>query len=239
MWLAGGGVKGGVVHGETDEFGYHAVRDKVQMHDLHATMLHLLGFDHTKLTFRFGGRDMRLTDVHGELVEKILRGCTANLNSITDSTQSFRSHSWPARIHPASRIVVISHAHNGPILEPMFPPNTGRGRRQQHSIKDIIDAIFYINANGCKWRDLPHDFPPYTSVSHHYTKWMRDGTWRRVNDALRAAVREEAGREPHPSAGAVDSQTTKAAPTGGHRGTTGARKPWAASVTSWSIPSSA
>jgi hypothetical protein len=72
IWLAGGGVKGGVVHGETDEFGYHAVRDKVHVHDLHATMLHLLGLDHKRLTVRFGGRDMRLTDVHGEIVQPIL-----------------------------------------------------------------------------------------------------------------------------------------------------------------------
>ena len=72
MWLAGGGTKGGTVVGETDDFGYHAVKDKVQVHDLHATALHLLGFDHKKLTYRFGGRDMRLTDVHGELVEKVL-----------------------------------------------------------------------------------------------------------------------------------------------------------------------
>jgi hypothetical protein len=72
VWLAGGGIKGGTIHGETDDFGYHAVKDKVQVHDLHATMMHLLGFDHTKLTFRFGGRDMRLTDVHGEVVKGIL-----------------------------------------------------------------------------------------------------------------------------------------------------------------------
>ena len=72
MWLAGGGVKGGTAYGATDEFGYHAVQDKVEIHDLHATMLLLLGFDHTKLTFRFGGRDMRLTDVHGEVVKGIL-----------------------------------------------------------------------------------------------------------------------------------------------------------------------
>jgi hypothetical protein len=72
IWLAGGGTKGGTIYGATDEFGYHAIQDKVQIHDLHATMLHLLGFDHTKLTFRFGGRDMRLTDVHGELVKGIL-----------------------------------------------------------------------------------------------------------------------------------------------------------------------
>lgn len=72
MWMAGGGVKGGTVYGETDEFGYYAVKDKVEMHDLHATMLHLLGFDHKKLTFRFGGRDMRLTDVHGNVLTKLL-----------------------------------------------------------------------------------------------------------------------------------------------------------------------
>jgi hypothetical protein len=72
MWLAGGGAKGGVIHGATDDFGYHAVQDKVEVYDLHATMLHLLGFDHKKLTFRFGGRDMRLTDVHGEVVKPIL-----------------------------------------------------------------------------------------------------------------------------------------------------------------------
>ena len=72
IWMAGGGVKGGIVHGETDEFGYKAQRGRVEIHDLHATMLHLLGIDHKKLTFRFGGRDMRLTDVHGNVVHEIV-----------------------------------------------------------------------------------------------------------------------------------------------------------------------
>jgi hypothetical protein len=72
MWLAGGGVKRGITLGESDEFGFNAVTDKVHVHDLHATILHLLGFDHTKLTHRFQGRDFRLTDVHGELVTKLL-----------------------------------------------------------------------------------------------------------------------------------------------------------------------
>jgi hypothetical protein len=72
MWMAGGGAKGGVVHGGTDEYGYFAVEGKVHVHDLHATILHLLGLDHTKLTFRYGGRDMRLTDVHGNVVREVL-----------------------------------------------------------------------------------------------------------------------------------------------------------------------
>jgi hypothetical protein len=72
MWLAGGGIKGGTIHGATDEYGYHVVENKVEIHDLHATMLHLLGLEHTRLTFRFGGRDMRLTDVHGHVIHEIL-----------------------------------------------------------------------------------------------------------------------------------------------------------------------
>ena len=72
IWLAGGGVKPGVTIGETDDFGFNIVKDKVSVHDLHATILHLLGFDHTKLTFRFQGRDFRLTDVEGEVVQKLL-----------------------------------------------------------------------------------------------------------------------------------------------------------------------
>lgn len=72
MWLAGGGIRGGMVHGATDEFGWYAVEKKVHVHDLHATILHLMGLDHEKLTYRFGGRDYRLTDVHGRVVNELL-----------------------------------------------------------------------------------------------------------------------------------------------------------------------
>ncbi len=72
MWLAGGGVKGGYVHGATDEFGFRAVEKKVHVHDLHATILHLLGFDHTRLTYRHASRDFRLTDVYGEVVKEVI-----------------------------------------------------------------------------------------------------------------------------------------------------------------------
>lgn len=72
MFLAGGGVRGGMSYGETDDFGFRAVKDKVHVHDLHATILHLLGIDHERLTFRYAGRDFRLTDVYGKVVKPIL-----------------------------------------------------------------------------------------------------------------------------------------------------------------------
>ena len=72
IWMAGGGIKGGISYGQTDELGYNAVEDVVHVNDLHATMLRLLGIDHTRLTYRFQGRDFRLTDVHGETVRGIL-----------------------------------------------------------------------------------------------------------------------------------------------------------------------
>ena len=72
IWLAGGGIKGGITHGATDELGYNAVEDVVTVHDLHATMLYLLGIDHKQLTYHYQGRDFRLTDVHGDVVHEIL-----------------------------------------------------------------------------------------------------------------------------------------------------------------------
>lgn len=72
MWLAGGGVRAGFAFGETDEFGHRAVRDVVHMHDLHATILHLLGLDHEQLTYQYAGRNFRLTDVHGRVVHDLL-----------------------------------------------------------------------------------------------------------------------------------------------------------------------
>ena len=72
MWLAGGGIKGGMTYGQSDEFGFAAMENKVLVHDLHATILHLMGLDHEKLTYRYSGRDFRLTDVHGHVVNEII-----------------------------------------------------------------------------------------------------------------------------------------------------------------------
>ena len=72
MWMAGAGVKGGFAHGATDDYGFYAERDKMHIHDVHATLLHLLGIDHEKLTYRHAGRDFRLTDVFGHVAHEIL-----------------------------------------------------------------------------------------------------------------------------------------------------------------------
>jgi hypothetical protein len=72
LWLAGGGIKPGIVHGETDEYGYNIVEDPVSVHDLHATLLHCLGVDHLRLTYPYQGRDFRLTDVFGEVVRGVV-----------------------------------------------------------------------------------------------------------------------------------------------------------------------
>ena len=72
MWMAGGGVRGGMSYGETDDFGFKAVTDRVHIHDLHATILHLLGIDHERLTYRYAGRDFRLTDVYGNVIHQIV-----------------------------------------------------------------------------------------------------------------------------------------------------------------------
>ncbi|MGI9544954.1 MAG: DUF1501 domain-containing protein, partial [Cyclobacteriaceae bacterium] len=72
IWMAGAGIKAGTVYGRTDEYGYRVVENKTSIHDVHATMLHLLGIDHIQQTFRFSGRDIRLTDVHGHVIHDIL-----------------------------------------------------------------------------------------------------------------------------------------------------------------------
>ena len=72
VWMAGGGIRGGVAHGATDEFGFRAVENRVNIHDLHATLLHQMGIDHEQLTYRFSGRDYRLTDVHGRVMHELI-----------------------------------------------------------------------------------------------------------------------------------------------------------------------
>jgi len=110
------------------------------------------------------------------------------------------------------------------IIAPLIPPAKKGGRKREVDMREILNALFYLLSNGCRWRALPHDFPKWQIVYHYFTRWKKDGTWKHIHDARRKTLRLASGKEKEPSVGIIDSQSVKTSKKGGFVAMTLARR---------------
>jgi transposase len=109
------------------------------------------------------------------------------------------------------------------VLAPLVPPPLPGGRPPAHPRRELLNAMLYVLRGGIAWRAMPHDLPPWQTVDHSFRLWRDDGTWERINAALRERVRVRAGRQAQPSAAILDSQSVRTTEKGGHAATTAAK----------------
>jgi putative transposase len=110
------------------------------------------------------------------------------------------------------------------IVEPLIPPAKEGGRPRTTDMREVMNAILYVDRTGCQWRALPHDFPPWSTIWNYFRTWRNDGTWQRMHTALREQLRKSVGRESTPSAAIIDSQSVKTSQKGGLAAMMAARK---------------